>query len=192
LASRNWRAFGGATATALALGVAAAIAFGRQTWPAFIASLFDRNAGLSPQPGVRLSLESVYGLLHLAGAPAWFAIGAHATVAFAVAVAVYAVWAKPYPAALKAALLSVASLLLSPYVLLYDLCILSIAVAFLISDGLSRGFLAGERMTMPVSLLPLYFAAVPLGAVSCAILLFLILRRIAAGDRLQNVSLTNG
>jgi hypothetical protein len=68
----------------------------------------------------------------------------------------------------------------SPYVLPYDLCILSIAVAFFVSDGLTHGFLPGERLALFVC----WFAAlllpvIPVGAIIAISLLLLIGRRIA-------------
>jgi hypothetical protein len=181
LASRNWRALASAAATSLALAAAAALAFGFRTWPGFIASLFDRTSGLSPQQGVELRLESAYGLLHWAGAGARVAWTVHFAVAAGAAVAICSVWAKPIPHSLKASALCIGSLLVSPYVLAYDLCVLPIAVAFLVEDGVSRGFLAGERMLLLACLVALYFdlALAPLGPVVSFVLLFLVFRRIS-------------
>jgi len=52
---------------------------------------------------------------------------------------------------LKAAALAIAALAATPYALSYDYCILSMAVAFLVKDGLARGFLRGERTIFIVS-----------------------------------------
>jgi hypothetical protein len=179
LVSRNWRALASATTATLAFGAVAAIAFGYRAWPSFVASLAGRNGSLSPQAGVELWLDSVYGLLHWAGADAWLAWTVHLAAAAGVAVAVPAVWAKPIPYPLKAATLSLASLLVSPYVLPYDLCILSIAVAFLVRDGLSRGFLSGERTIILFSLLGLFFTLAPLGPIVAVVLLLLVFRRVS-------------
>ena len=62
-----------------------------------------------------------------------------------VVVLVCALWSRPIPHALKAAALGAAALSATPYALSYDYCILSMAVAFLVKDGLARGFLPGER-----------------------------------------------
>jgi Glycosyltransferase family 87 len=183
LASRNWRAWGGATATTLALGVAATLAFGGKTWPAFAATLFDRTAGLSPQPGIQLLLGSVYGLLQRAGAAPWIAWTAQLAVMSGLAVAVCVVWSRPFPYALKAAMLAVASLLATPYLLGYDLCTLSVAVAFLVADGLERGFLAGERTILLACLFLLYVPRAALGPFVFALILLLIFRRMAFDGR---------
>jgi arabinofuranan 3-O-arabinosyltransferase len=183
LASRNWRALGGATATSVMLGVAAAIAFGYQGWPSFINTLIDRNSGLSPDGHTELRLQTIYGLLHWAGAGAWISWTVHLTVAAIVAVTVYAVWAKPIPHSLKAAILSIGAVTVTPYVLPYDLCILSVAGAFLVRDGMSGGFLPGERTGVLICFAGLFPVATPIAPMICAILFFLTARRIVAYGR---------
>jgi arabinofuranan 3-O-arabinosyltransferase len=183
LASRSWRALASAAATSVILGSAAAFAFGSHGWPAFIDTLFDRNAGLSPDEDVELSLQSVYSLLHWTGAGATIAWTVQVAVAVLVALAVATMWAKPISFPLKAALLCVGSVLVTPYVLAYDLCILSIAVAFLISDGLSFGFLPGERVIILICWGMLFLPATPLAPLICAALLCLVVRRILLSRR---------
>jgi hypothetical protein len=167
------------------LSAAAAAAFGYQGWPNFIDLLWHRNSSLSPD-GVELELQSIYGLLHWAGVSAWLSWTVHLAVAIVVAIAVCAVWAKPIPHSLKAAILSIGVLMVTPYVLRYDLCILSIPVAFLVKDGLSRGFLGGERTVILICLAAflLWLAPMmPIGAVISPVILFLIARRIVAYRR---------
>jgi len=66
-------------------------------------------------------------------------------------------------------------------VLGYDLCVLSIATAFLVKDGLSRGFLPGERVVMLVCWAGLIFMMAPAIPIAiCVALLILIARRILA------------
>jgi len=183
VASRNWRTLCSATASTVALSVAAAAAFGYQGWPSFIASLFGRNSSLSPDSDVELNLQSIYGLLHWAGANAWVSWTVHLTVAALVAAMVCALWAKPIPYFLKAAILCIGSVTVSPYLLGYDLCILSIAVAFLVRDGMSRGFLPGERIGMIICFVGLFPLATPVAPMIGAVLFFLAARRIAAWRR---------
>jgi Glycosyltransferase family 87 len=180
VASRNWRALGSAMATSLALVVTTAIAFGYQTWPAFIESLFNRNSSFSPDGEIELKLQSIYGLVHWAGASATVSWAVHVAVAVVTAAAVCVVWAKSVPHALKAAVLCIAALIVSPYVLAYDLCIVSIAVAFFVRDGTARGFQAGERTIISICLGGLFMVGVPIGPVICAALFFLTARRILA------------
>src|SRR5208282_2878605 len=164
LASRNWRALCSATATSLTLGVAAAVVFGYQGWPSFITALLGRNSSLSPDGEVELSLQSIYGLLHWAGASIWIAWAVHLTIAAIVTVIVCALWAKPIPYSLKAAMISIGA----------------VTVAFLVRDGMSRGFLPGERTGLLICFAGLFPVATPIAPIICAVLLFLIVRRIVA------------
>jgi arabinofuranan 3-O-arabinosyltransferase len=180
LASRNWRVLAGATVTSVILAAAAAIAFGNEGWLSFAGSLFNRTSGLSPDAEIYITLESAYGMLHRAGASDRLAWLVQAGLAVLMATWLWRVWAKPIPYALKAAILCIGSLVVTPYVLHYDLCVLSIGVAFLVSDGLARGFLPGERMLMLACFFGLFVIAEPVGPVICAALLCLAARRIAA------------
>jgi arabinofuranan 3-O-arabinosyltransferase len=180
VASRNWRAFASAAGTTVILTALAAIAFGPHGWLSFIDGLRDRNASLSLDPGLVLTLQSVYGLLHWAGAGTEISWVLHAAAATIVAVATFVVWAKPVPYSLKAATLCVGSLAVTPYVQIYDLCVLSIAVAFLVRDGLARGFLPGERIGMLIAFAALFLLLFPIGLMIYALFLFLIARRIVA------------
>jgi hypothetical protein len=181
LASRNWRTLCCATASSVVLSVAAATVFGYRGWPSFIDLLWRRNSTLSPD-GVELTLQSVYGLLHWADVSVRLSWTVHLAVAVIVAIAVCAAWANPITYALKAAILSIGAIMVTPYVLQYDLCILSIPVAFLVKDGLSNGFLPGERMAILICVagLLLWFAQTPISPVVYAVILVLIARRIVA------------
>ena len=179
LASRNWRALSSAIASSLAIVLTTAIGFGYQTWRSFIGSLFNRNASLSPDGEIELKLQSVYGLINWTGADASVSWSVFLGIALIVALATCTVWAKSIPHSLKAAFLCTGSVIVSPYVLPYDLCILSIAVAFLVKDGLARGFLPGERTSILICFAGLFVLAAPIAPAICAILLLLTARRIA-------------
>ena len=57
------------------------------------------------------------------------------------------------------------------------------AVAFLVKDGMSRGFLPGERTGLLICYAGLFPVATPIAPMICAVLLFLIARRIVAWRR---------
>jgi hypothetical protein len=178
VASRNWRAFASAAAASIILTVLAAIVFGAQGWPSFIDTLHGRNASLSLDPGLVLTLQSVYGLLRWAGAGTEISWALHAAIAAVVVLTTFVVWAKPIPYSLKAATLCIGSLAVTPYVQIYDLCMLPIAVAFLVRDGLSRGFLPGERTAILIVFASLFLLLFPIGPLIYALILFLIARRL--------------
>jgi arabinofuranan 3-O-arabinosyltransferase len=177
LATRNWRSLASAAGTSVILGMAAAIAFGYQTWPAFLSSLIGREASLSEVEGLPIPLLSAFGVLQSMGVSTRIAWIAHLAIAVAVAAGVFAIWAKRIPHSLKAAALCIGSVTVTPYVLGYDFCVLSIAVAFFVSDGLSRGFLSGERATMFGCWVGLFVLSGPVPLVICVILLVLVVRR---------------
>lgn len=79
-------------------------------------------------------LHSPYGLMRTLGLGHLPGIAAQTVFATGVAVLVIQLWRRPIPYALKAAALGAASLLIPPYVFIYDFPILSVAVAFLWRD----------------------------------------------------------
>jgi Glycosyltransferase family 87 len=187
LASRNWRALASATMASVVLAIAAAFAFGSEGWPSFLHTLLNRQSTLSPDPAVPLALHSVFGLLGWVEASAPVSWVGQILVAAIVALTVCAVWAKRIPFSLKAAVLCIGSTMIPPYILFYDLCILSIAVAFLVRDGLARGFLPGERTVILICFAALFLVQVPIGPVVCATLFFLAARRIVAYGPLDKI-----
>jgi len=182
LASRNWRVILSATATSLIFGLAAALAFGYQVWPSFIAALIDRASSLSESSALNLPLVSVFGFLRLFGISAHVAWSAQLAVTVVVVATVSALWARPIPHALKAAAIGIGSLLAAPHVISYDLCILSIAIAFVVKDALSRGFLPGERVIMLMCWAGLILLMGPIPAVISVVLLVLVVRRSTAAS----------
>jgi arabinofuranan 3-O-arabinosyltransferase len=184
LASRNWRALVSATAVSLLLAVGAAIAFGHQGWPLFIHSLVGQHSSMGEEPR---TLVSLLGFLLTIGVDPRISWVAHLAVAVVIAAAVCVVWARPLPYALKAAVLCIGSVMVTPYVHTYDLCILSVAVAFLVGDGLAHGFLRGERGVMLICWFGLLLLVPPVPQlIVCFLLLALVARRIvicSSGDR---------
>jgi hypothetical protein len=100
-------------------------------------------------------------------------------VAAVVAVVVCVLWHGRVPYALKASALCAGSVIVTPYVLGYDMCILSVAVAFLVKDELARGFLPRERGAILGCWAALFLLPGPTPPIVCAILLILVLRRAA-------------
>jgi arabinofuranan 3-O-arabinosyltransferase len=182
LASRNWRVIGSTISAAVVLGALAAIAFGYEGWTSFIHALTDRDSGLGP-PGVEMRLQSIFGLFQLVGARAWISWSAQLVVSVMVAIYIWTIWAKPISFNLKAAAICAGILLVTPYALFYDLCILPIAGAFFLKEGLSRGFLPGERTGIFICWLLLCPMTWRFGPMVSAVLLFLIARRITHAMR---------
>lgn len=179
LASRNWRALTSAAIGSLAVIIVATFAFGYEGWPTFIRSLLDRDfVALGTDDGARLTLQSAFGLLSAVGVQPWISWTAHLAVATVVVVIVCLIWAKPFPYSLQAAALCAGIVTVTPYVQVYDLCILSVAAAFFVRDGLTHGFLPGERAILSACFGGLYFLILPIGPIISVVLLALIARRV--------------
>jgi hypothetical protein len=183
LASRNWRAIGSAALITAVLAVLAGMAFGYEGWAEFINAFTDRSSDLGPAQGVHPRLQSIFGIFYWTGVSPWIAWSVQLAVCGVVALGIWILWAKPISYNLKAAALCAGILLASPYALVYDLSILCIAAAFFIKEGLSRGFLPGERTLIVVFWEVLLSFRLASGPVISAVFLFLIARRIAASRR---------
>jgi hypothetical protein len=183
IATRQWRVCVSTALTAIFLSAASVAAFGLDAWLAFPRTLFAQaSETMFASPDWGFLLQTVYGLtlvLHGGAALAWLAQG---VATAGVGVIVWLVWRSPARYALKAATLSTAALMATPYAFAYDLAAIAIPVAFLASDQIRRGLLRGEQTTM-ISLFVASLAVIPtagkapVGAVILVALFCLILRR---------------
>lgn len=156
IAAKEWRAIGGAVAATALLAGASVAFFGVGPWEAFPDQLVAQGAvNLSLNPKIsRIGYDpsshwqyyqTVFGLvrtLHGGAAASWLAQG---ITAIGSAVVVWLVWSSPVRYALKAATLSAAALLATPYAFGYDMAAIAIPVAFLARDQIQCGLLRGEQ-----------------------------------------------
>jgi hypothetical protein len=127
-----WRTFATAAVTAIFIAAISWLAFGSSTWIAFFHSVpvtvdavFVRGLeGWS-------KLNSVYGFSRWIGVSAGPAAALQIALTVLLAGAIVALWRGKAPFALKAAALTTATLLATPYVYIYDFPILAMAIAFL-------------------------------------------------------------
>ncbi len=193
IAAGQWRACVGAAVTAIFLVAASAAAFGIDGWAAFPRALLAQGGEtMFASPDWGFLFQTVYGLilvLHGGAALAWLAQG---VATAGVAIIVWLVWRSPVHYALKAATLSTAGLIATPYALAYDLAAIAIPVAFLASDQIHRGLLRGEQTTL-IALFVASLAVIPttgkapVGAVILVTLLCLILHRALEGRGLAKL-----
>ncbi|HTW33633.1 MAG TPA: glycosyltransferase family 87 protein [Rhizomicrobium sp.] len=169
-----WRSFAWAGAAALVSNGLAAFVFGAGTVDGFFHAMGVTGDMRVAHAGMGWNkLQSVYGLLralHCPGVAAW---AAQACASAAVAVGVVASWRSRIAYALKAAILAAAIPLATPYILVYDLPMLSVAVAFLFRH---RNFDGVEIVLLGVTIpcvfalpwLPIpsaFFASLAVGAI---------------------------
>ena len=127
-------------------------------------------------------LQSVFGLVRALGGGYWLAAGIQGVIALTVAGGLWWLWSRRAPYDLKAAALAAAALIVTPYLYMYDLCVLAVAVAFLLRHALSRGLQMVEAAALGlVALLLLIYPYVKMqvGLAAAVVVLALIAQRIA-------------
>src|SRR6516225_10195330 len=150
VASRQWRAVASAGVTAALLAAASIALFGSDAWAAFPNGFVEQsklNLGAGPDSNWGY-LQTVYGLirsLHGSADTAWLVQG---LTTLATVVIVWTVWQSRIRYPLKAATLSAAALIATPYAFAYDMAALAIPVAFLAKDQIAYGMLRGEQTIM--------------------------------------------
>jgi Glycosyltransferase family 87 len=146
LAEGRWRSIAAAAATVAALCAASLLAFGWQTWAAFLhhLPLTQAMADSGAVPWGTMPSPFVFALsLGASLAAAW---ALQAAAALFAAACVWRAWrSRDAPFAAKAATLVAGSLLVSPYLFYYDLLWAALGVAWLATLGLRTGFRRGER-----------------------------------------------
>ena len=159
IADRRWTTILVATATAIGLAAVSWIAFGSASWRAFAHWLpITSRIVLGEGHADFGRLQSAFGLVRAHGGGEPLAWSIQAALSLALAAALVWFWCSRAPFDLKAAALAAGTLLVTPYVYMYDMVVLAVAVAFLLRFALERGFLASEVLG--------------LGAVGALILIF--------------------
>ena len=199
----RWRAIVAAAATIALLTGVSITAFGAGVWEAFPGQLLAQTGVNFPasQDASWGYLQSVYGLTRSWHGDAALAWAAQGVITVGVGIIVWLVWRSEVRYPLKAATLSAAALLATPYAFAYDMAALVIPAAFLASDQLDRGVLPGEKTTwialfgVPLAVLMTLgdkvggptFGGTPVSLFAAILLLGAILRRARGGPKLVPV-----
>jgi len=189
LAARQWRAILGATISTLTLVAATLLVFGAPAWTAFLKQAFMLGKILQTDlldPG---KIQSTFGALRLWGAPPTLALAGQAPVALAALAAVASVaYRRPRDPAVGPVLIA-ATLIATPYILDYDLTLMAIPMAWVLSQATRKGFLRGEKLVLLAAyVLPLVSRMVamkffiPLAPVVLIALLAITVRRALSVD----------
>jgi hypothetical protein len=186
VAARRWAALGAAVAAGAAWVVAAWLAFGADAWLAFLERLPDAGAAMGGQSVAIWKLQSVQAMARSLGAGVAVAQGLQlAVTAGVLAALVLAIRHRPGGMA-EVALVAAAAPLATPFILSYDMVVLLLPMAWLAAQARRDGFLPWEKTGLVAAyLLPGASIAagvaggVGIGPVAPAILLALVLRRLA-------------
>ncbi|ANC44330.1 glycosyltransferase family 87 protein [Pandoraea pnomenusa] len=145
LCARAWRALAACVATVVATTVLAAVVFGPEVYPTFLhATTFARQSIVDGTAQIA-RVPTIFVMMKMLGAPLVVSAVVHGIVALGAVAVMIDFWRRPTAFALRAATLLCATALVSPYLYDYDLAILALVVAWHVRDGLSRGWLRGER-----------------------------------------------
>jgi arabinofuranan 3-O-arabinosyltransferase len=192
IAASQWRVFVTAAVVAVTLAALSWLAFGTESWQAFVhwMPMFNQAflvEGRAPWG----KMQSIFGLTRYFDGPDALAWTLQWIMSGTVAVLLALVWRSrkvQYP--LKAAALAAGTLLVTPYLFLYDEMVLAIAVAFLVRIGLDEGF---ERHELPAlglvaALLIIFpYLGAPTGFGATLVVAALVARRIGPWWREQEV-----
>jgi len=146
IAASQWRVFFTAGIVAVLIASLSWLAFGSESWQAFFhwMPMFSQ-AFLTEGRAPWGKMQSIFALVRYFGGTEQLAWIFQWIMSGAVAVLLALMWRSrsvSYP--LKAASLAAGALLITPYLFLYDLMVLAIAVAFLVRVGLGQGFARHE------------------------------------------------
>jgi len=181
IAAAQWRVFISAGVTTVALAFVSWLAFGTESWQAFVhwMPMFSQ-AFLSEGKATWWKLQSLYSMVRFLGGPEPFAWAVHWVFTASVATVLVLMWRSRVPYTLKAAALATGTLLITPYLFMYDMVVLAIPVAFLVRLGLKSGFRPYELPALAVAL-ALFFSFIffgfPIGPAITLIVAGLVLRR---------------
>jgi hypothetical protein len=182
IAASQWTTFLAAAATTGALALTSWLAFGTESWQAFFhwMPMFSQ-AFFTEGRATFYKLQSVFGLVRTFGGSEQLAWTFQWIMSCTVLAGVVTLWRSRADYALKAAALAAGTLLLTPYLFLYDMMVLAVPIGFLLRTGLAEGFRRGELATLACAvglLIAFPFFEAPLGLGSTLIVAAMIVRRI--------------
>jgi arabinofuranan 3-O-arabinosyltransferase len=181
IAAGQWTVFLTAAVVAIAMAVMSWFAFGTESWQAFFQWMpAFSQAFLTEGKAPWWKMQSLFALIRYFGGTEQLAWICHWIVSAGVAVVLAVMWRSRVSYSLKAAALAIGTLLVTPYLFMYDLMVLAIPVAFLVRIGLKAGFRPYELPALGCALVLIVgftFSGVPLGLAAILIVAGLIMRR---------------
>ncbi|MBN3854984.1 DUF2029 domain-containing protein [Paraburkholderia sp. Ac-20340] len=145
LCSRSWRALASTCLTVAATLVLALLAFGANTFDAFVHATTFATGYVEAGKGCLERIPTFFALMRMLQAPVPLAYAVQGISILAACWAVFETWRREAPLALRAATLMCASLLVSPYLHDYDLAWYGVVIAWCCRYGFSHGWRRGER-----------------------------------------------
>lgn len=145
IAAAEWTAFFTAAIVAVSMALVSWLAFGTESWQAFFhwMPMFSQ-AFLSEGKVPWFKLQSIFALVRQLGGSEQLGWIFQWALTAAVAAVLVVMWRSRVPYALKAGALAAGTLLTTPYLFMYDMVVLAVAVGFLMRFGFEGGFARHE------------------------------------------------
>ena len=187
IAASQWTVFFSAAAVTVLMAVVSWLAFGTESWQAFFhwMPMFSQ-AFLTEGKATWWKLQSLFSLVRFLGGTEQLAWIFQWVLTATVAVVLAVMWRSRVSYSLKAAALATGTLLITPYLFMYDMMVLAIPVAFLVRIGLRSGFQPYELPALGCAaalILSFIMFGAPVGLGSTLIVATLIMRRAAPWRR---------
>ncbi len=149
IAGRHWRALAATAATAAALIAASVALFGVSAWQGFFAEAPFARSVLEHGVLTNVGWVSIFRAIVQMGGPVTLAYAVQAVAGLA-AIAAMVVAIRRRPDAITA-MLPLATVLATPFLLAYDLALLALPMAWLVRQGQLRGFRAWEKPALALA-----------------------------------------
>jgi arabinofuranan 3-O-arabinosyltransferase len=188
IADRRWLTIAVAALVALLLAALSWLAFGSTSWVAFVHWAPISNRVLIDQGALDwYRLQSVFALVRAHGGSETLAWIVQGLLSLLLAVGLSWLWTSRSAFELKAAALAAGALLATPYLFMYDLVVLAVAVAFLLRLALAREFLSRieiAALATAGALILIYpYVKTQVGLAAVVIVMVLIVHRALAAAR---------
>jgi hypothetical protein len=149
IAGRHWRALAATAATAAVLVAASVLLFGLSAWQGFFAEAPFARSVLEHGIVTNIGWVSVFRAVVQMGGALTLAYAVQAVVGLAAVVAMVVAIRRRPDAIL--AMLPLATVLASPFLLAYDLALLALPMAWLVEQGQRRGFRPWEKPALTLA-----------------------------------------
>jgi hypothetical protein len=181
IAASQWTVFISAGCTAVIVASLSWLAFGTESWQAFFhwMPMFSQ-AFLTEGKATWWKMQSIFSVVRYFGGTEQLAWIFQWIMSATVAVGLTLMWRSRISYSVKAAALAVGTLLITPYLFMYDLMVLAVPVAFLVRIGLNTGFRRYELPALGCAMvlaISFTFMMAPIGLGATLIVAGLVLRR---------------
>jgi alpha-1,2-mannosyltransferase len=184
IAARRWRTLFSAAASAAALCVASLALFGVDAWQVFLETSPKARMALEQNMVGNEKMQSVFAGVRLLHGGMTLAYGLQIVSAIGVCAALVGLQRRAFRSNAEGPAMIAAALLVSPFLLDYDLVLLAIPLAWIARESLRTGFLPWEKIVLAAAfVLPAVsrsiagYAGVPLAPIVIFGVFALVLRR---------------